>query len=188
MKKIISLYGLPACGKTTQAVKISEKYGLYQFGMGEKVRAEIKADTELGKKIKNINDQGLLIPDELIVELLKEVSDLATSSGIVFDGFPRLADQAKILDDILATVGAEISYFYYLNISPEEAIQRIDARAAVEGRADDKDKNVVKNRMDVFRKESTALIAYYREQGKLKEIDGEKTIEEVFTEIENDLK
>jgi adenylate kinase len=183
MKKIISLYGLPACGKTTQAEKLAKKYGFYQFGMGDKIRAEIKSGSELGKKIAVMNDAGILVPDELMIQLIKNCGDQAKKTGMVFDGFPRMVSQAEMLDKILGDTGLTVDIFFYLQISRTEAINRINKRAALTGRNDDQDLEVVNNRIGVFNEQSAALMDYYRRQEKLVEIDGEKNIEEVFLEI-----
>jgi adenylate kinase len=183
MKNIISLYGLPACGKTTQAEKLFKKFGLYQFGMGDKIRAEIQSGSELGQKIRVMNDAGVLVPDELMIEIVKHCGNQAKETGMIFDGFPRMLSQAKMLDAILTEAGIKIDKFFYLKISQEEAVNRINKRAALTGRADDKDLDVVNNRIGVFREQSSILIDYYRQQNKLVEIDGEQDIENVFSEI-----
>jgi adenylate kinase len=183
MNKIISIYGLPACGKTTQAEKLVKKFGLYYFGMGEKIRAEIQAGTELGKKMESMHNSGVLIPDELMFQIIKNCGEQAKKSGIVFDGFPRIVEQAEMLDNILAGANFKSDKFFYLKISREEAIRRLNARAALTGRVDDKDIDAVNNRFDVFEEQSSGLINYYRERKKLVEIDGEKSIEEVYEEI-----
>lgn len=183
MKNIISLYGLPACGKTTQAEKLFKKFGLYQFGMGDKIRAEIQSGSELGQKIKVMNDAGILVPDELMIEIIRHCGNQAKATGIIFDGFPRIVSQAQMLDKILNEAGLKIDKFFYLKISQEEAVRRIDKRAELTGRADDKDSDVVNNRIVVFKEQSSILIDYYRQQNKLVEIDGERDIEKVFLEI-----
>ncbi len=188
MKKVISLYGLPACGKTTQAEKLSKEFGLYQFGMGDRIRAEIQSGSELGQKIKVMNDAGVLVPDELMIEIIKHCGDQARETGMIFDGFPRMASQAEMLDDILSKSGLTIDRLFYLKISREEAIRRINERAAITGRADDKDLDAVNNRLGVFNEQSTALLDHYRKQGKLIEIDGGKDIETVFASIKSSLK
>jgi adenylate kinase len=187
MHKIISLYGLPACGKTTQAELLNKKYGFYQFGMGDKIRAEIQSGSELGQKIKIMNDAGTLVPDELMIEIIKNCGDQAKETGIVFDGFPRVAGQAMMLDEILAKAGTKIDKFFYLKISRAEAVRRIKARAEATGRADDKDLDVINNRIGVFNEQSEKLIEYYCRQKKLAEINGEKSIEEVFMAIRAEL-
>jgi len=183
MGKIISLYGLPACGKTTQAKKVATEFSLVQFGMGDRLRAEIESQSELGQKVKSYVDQGILITDELMAEVIKHVGPDIQTKGIVFDGFPRLISQAKMLDAITTELDAEVNAFIYLKISPAEALRRIEARSQTGNRADDKDAAAINNRMDIFKQESTILMDYYRAQNKLVEIDGEMGIEEVYEEI-----
>lgn len=187
MKKVINLYGLPASGKTTQAELLAKKYGFYQFGMGDRLRAEINSESELGQKIKKTVADGLLVSDELIAGVLQNIQEPARTTGIVFDGFPRMIPQAKLLDQIMAEVNLEVDLFILLNIDPSTAESRIANRAALTGRADDKDQEVVNNRLDVFRQESQPLINYYKAQGKFLEINGEQAIEKVFQDIEKHL-
>lgn len=188
MHKIISIYGLPACGKTTQAEKLNKEFGLYHFGMGNKIRAEINAGTELGKKIETMHNGGILIPDELMIQIIKNCGQQAEETGMVFDGFPRMISQAEMLEKILAEKKLTIDKFFCLKISREEAIKRLNARAAITGRADDTDLDAINNRFGVFQEQSAGLMDYYRQQGKLIEIDGEKSIEEVYGEICANLK
>jgi adenylate kinase len=187
MKKVIVLYGLAAAGKTTQADLLAKKYGLYQFGMGDRLRAEINSGSELGQKIADTVAQGLLVSDELITGVLQNVQQPAQETGIIFDGFPRMVPQAELLDKIMAEVGLEVDAFILLDITVEEAEKRIAARAEATGRSDDKDKSVVNNRLEVFRQESEPLIARYQETGKFIRIDGSQAIEKVFAEIEKHL-
>ena len=187
MGKIIVLYGLAAAGKTTQAELLFKKYGLYQFGMGDKLRAEIEADTELGKKIQETVANGRLVSDELIQGVLQGIKTQAQETGIVFDGFPRMMPQAKLLDEMLTEVNLGVDLFVLLKVSLEEVERRIAARATSGGRADDKDQAVINNRLEVFRKESIPLINHYQAKNKFVEIDGEKSITEVFAEIEEHL-
>jgi adenylate kinase len=184
MKKIISLYGLAAAGKTTQADLLCKKYGFQQFGMGETLRAEISSGSELGTEIKKSVDKGVLIPDELMTQILEKIGASIKETGIVFDGFPRMVPQAEMLDKIVKENGLDVDLFILLNISFEEAQKRINNRAEKTGRADDKDPKVVGNRLDVFRQESVPLISYYKSREKFVEIDGEMSIKEVFNEIE----
>jgi adenylate kinase len=184
MKKIISLYGLAAAGKTTQADLLCEKYGFRQFGMGETLRAEIESGSELGQEIKKSVDQGVLIPNELMEQVLKKIDVSIKETGLVFDGFPRMIPQAKMLDKIMTEMNLDFDLFILLDISYGEAQKRISDRAEVGGRADDKDPKVVANRLEVFRQESTQLIDYYQKQGKFVRINGSLSIPEVFAEIE----
>ena len=130
MGKIIVLYGLPAAGKTTQADLLFKKYGLYQFGMGDKLRAEINSGTELGKKIQETVTNGRLVSDDLIIQVLHNVQEQAKTTGIVFDGFPRMAPQAKLLDEMLEEIGLTVDRFILLAITPSEAEKRIDPDSA----------------------------------------------------------
>ncbi len=184
MGKIISIYGLAAAGKTTQAELLCKKYGFYQFGMGEKLRAEINSGSELGEKIKATVASGLLVSNDLIKEVLQNVKSQARETGIVFDGFPRMVPQAELLDEMLLEINLSVDLFILLKVSPEEVLRRISARAETDGRDDDKDPGVVASRLAVFEQESIPLIAHYKSQGKFVEIDGEKSIEEVFSEID----
>ncbi|MEI6835928.1 MAG: nucleoside monophosphate kinase [Candidatus Falkowbacteria bacterium] len=183
MGKIIILYGLPAAGKTTQAKMIAEKYGLYHFAMGEKLREQIASGSELGQKIKSTVDSGLLVSDELILEVLRDVKNQAIATGIIFDGFPRIVDQAILLDQMLAEVDLEVSALCLLKISSEAVDRRISDRIALENRGDDKDKSVVENRMNVFLKESIPLSSHYRDKNKFYELDGEEPIENIFQKL-----
>ncbi len=188
MKKIICLYGLPACGKTTQASKLIEDYGYSYFGMGERLRAEVASDSNLGKKIKSYVEGGTLIPDDCMIEVIKNVGAEIKEKGVVFDGFPRMISQAYMLEDIIKEIDMKVDAFICLNVSPEEALRRIEDRAKINNRHDDKDANAIKNRMDVFKQESIVLMDYYRSQNKLVEINGEMSIENVYTKIKEELK
>lgn len=183
MGKIIIMYGLPASGKTTQAKKIADKYGLYHFAMGEKLREQIASGSELGEKIKETVDSGLLVSDELILEVLRDVKKQASETGIVFDGFPRIIDQAILLDQMLSEVSLEVNAMCLLKISSNEVERRINDRIAVDNRIDDKDKNVVENRMNVFLKESIPLSKHYQDKNKFYELDGEASIDNIFNKI-----
>ncbi|MGI5827273.1 MAG: adenylate kinase [Patescibacteria group bacterium] len=183
MKKVIVMYGLPASGKSTQAKLLEEKYGWHHFSMGEKLRALIESGSEVGAKAKEIVENGLLVPDDIILAALGSVAEQAKTVGLVFDGFPRKQEQAVMLDELLAATGVKVSACILLEVSDETVHQRISRRLAVAVRKDDQDSAVIQNRINVFRKESLPLCAHYETQGKLYRLDGEKSIEEVFTEI-----
>jgi len=183
MGKIICLYGLPACGKTTQAVKINNEFNLIQFGMGDRLREEIASGSELGQKIKSYVDAGTLISDDLMKQVIENVGESIKDKGIIFDGFPRMISQAKMLEEICQNIDKEIDYFFYLKVSHDEALKRLTERAKITGRSDDLNPEAVKSRMSVFDTESKILLKYYQKNGKLIEIDGEMSIEDVYNEI-----
>ncbi len=187
MGKIICLYGLAASGKTTQAELIKNDFGFIQFGMGDRLREEIASGSDLGQKIKTFVDAGVLINDELMMEVIKNVGPEIKENGIIFDGFPRMLSQAKMLEKVAAELGEDVYKFFYLKISPEEALKRIAARAELSERSDDKDEDAIKNRFGVFERESKILLDYYGQNGKLIEINGELSIEKVYNEIKKNL-
>jgi len=187
MGKIICLYGLPACGKTTQAEKIRAEFSYVQFGMGDRLRDEIASGSNLGQEIKIFVDSGKLIPDELMEQIIKNVGEKIKDNGIIFDGFPRMMSQILMLEKISQELDREINKCFYLKVKPETAIARIEARAATSGRGDDKDIEAIKNRLDTFNRESKVILDYYGQHNKLVEIDGELSIEEVYQEIKKHL-
>ncbi|MDD3435411.1 MAG: nucleoside monophosphate kinase, partial [Patescibacteria group bacterium] len=124
-----------------------------------------------------------LVPDDIILAALGPVAEQAQNTGIIFDGFPRKQEQALILDKLLADTGAKVDACILLEVSGETVQKRINSRLSVETRLDDQDSAIVKNRVDVFKQESTPLCAYYETQNKLHRLDGEKSIEEIFEKI-----
>ena len=187
MKKVISIYGLPASGKTTQAEKLNQEFGWIQFGMGDRLREEIASGSELGKEIEKSVSAGVLIPDELMIQIIKNLGPQIKEHGIIFDGFPRMYSQTLMSEEILKEIDMEFDKFFLLEVSAEEALRRIEARSATSGRADDKDADAIKNRMGVFERESKILIDYYQKIGKLVIINGELSIDEVYEEIKKHL-
>ena len=185
MKKIISLYGQPVCGKTTQALLLQKNYGFSIFGMGETLRAEIASGSKLGQKIKPAVDAGLLIPDECMEQIISNAGEKANEVGLVFDGFPRMVSQAEMLKKVTAEAGLKSDAFIYLRLDAPEALRRIKNRAALgqAERGDDLDEQAIKNRFAAFEKQSVPLLDYYRKQNKLHEIDGSLSIEGVYEEI-----
>ncbi len=207
--KIIML-GAPGAGKGTQAKKIAEKYGIPHISTGDIFRANIKNGTELGKKAKTYMDQGALVPDELVVDLVVDrVGQEDAKNGYVLDGFPRTIPQAEALDKALAAINDKVDYAINVEVPDENIINRMSGRRAcvdcggtyhikynptkVEGVCDacggklilrDDDKpETVKNRLSVYHEQTQPLIDYYSKQGILKEVDGTVDMEEVFNAI-----
>ena len=207
--KIIVL-GAPGAGKGTQAMKIAEKYQIPHISTGDIFRANIKEGTELGKKAKSYMDQGQLVPDELTLELIMDrFQNPDCANGYVLDGFPRTIPQAEALTEALAKKGETIDYAINVEVPDENIINRMGGRRAclacgstyhivyaptrVEGICDrcgeklvlrDDDKpETVKNRLNVYHNQTQPLIEYYTRQGKLAEVDGTQSMEDVFNAI-----
>ncbi len=207
--KIIML-GAPGAGKGTQAKMIADKYQIPHISTGDIFRANIKNGTELGKKAKTFMDQGLLVPDELVVDLVVDrVQQDDCNGGYVLDGFPRTIPQAEALDIALEKLGTGIDFAINVEVPDENIINRMSGRRAcvacgatyhivhiptkVEGICDrcgaelilrDDDKpETVKKRLDVYHEQTQPLIDYYTKSGSLVEVDGTKDMSEVFASI-----
>ena len=180
----IVMLGAPGAGKGTQAARIAETHGIPHISTGEMLRAAIAAGSELGRKVKEIVESGALVPDELIVEVIRErLSQPDAQSGFVLDGFPRTIGQAEALDTLLAELGRPLEHVLELELSEETAVERMLGRAAEQGRADDTPE-VIKNRFEVYRRQTEPLSNYYRSTGTLVVIDSSPGMDEVFAEIE----
>ena len=206
----IIMFGAPGAGKGTQAKKIAAKYGIPHISTGDIFRANIKEGTELGKKAKTYMDQGLLVPDELVVDLVVDrLQQDDCKKGYVLDGFPRTIPQAESLDAALAKAGEKMEYAIDVNVPDENIVTRMGGRRAcvgcgatyhivynptkVEGicdtcgeklilRDDDKPETVQK-RLGVYHEQTQPLIDYYTKAGILKEVDGTVDMEDVFQSI-----
>ena len=207
--KIIML-GAPGAGKGTQAKKIAAKYDIPHISTGDIFRANIKNGTELGNKAKTYMDQGLLVPDELVVDLVVDrVQQDDCKNGYVLDGFPRTIPQAECLTEALNKLGSKIDYAIDVDVPDDNIVKRMGGRRAcvkcgatyhvvfaapkVEGKCDacgadtvlrDDDKpETVQKRLAVYHEQTQPLIDYYTTQGVLKTVDGTRDLNEVFQEI-----
>ena len=207
--KIIML-GAPGAGKGTQAKKIAEKYAIPHISTGDIFRANIKNGTELGQKAKGYMDQGLLVPDELVVDLVADrVKQDDCKNGYVLDGFPRTIPQAEALDHALAEMGEKMDYAINVEVPDENIVNRMSGRRACvdcgatyhivyaptkeDGVCDkcggslilrDDDKpETVKKRLGVYHDQTQPLIDYYAKKNVLAEVDGTKDMEDVFNDI-----
>ncbi len=178
----IVIFGAPGSGKGTQSDKIIENYHLFHISTGDVLRDNIRRDTELGKTAKGYIDQGQLVPDELIIDILAQVLDEnkdKASEGVIFDGFPRTIPQAEALEQLLADRGTRIDAVVGLEVPEEELIKRILLRGQQSGRADDNEETARK-RLEVYHNQTSPLKAYYEEQGKYRAINGLGTIDGIF--------
>ena len=209
--KIIML-GAPGAGKGTQAKMLADKYSIPHISTGDIFRANIKNGTELGKKAKEYMDKGLLVPDELVVDLvIDRFKEDDCKNGYILDGFPRTIPQAEALDKALEGIGDKVDYAVNVEVPDENIITRMGGRRAcvgcgatyhvvfnptkIEGQCDrcgeslilrDDDKpETVKKRLDVYHEQTQPLIDYYTKSGVIKEVDGTKDMKEVFEDIVN---
>ena len=179
----IVIFGAPGSGKGTQSARIVEKYGINHISTGDVLRAEIKAGTELGKTAKGYIDQGQLLPDALIIDILASTLDsFKESKGVIFDGFPRTIAQAEALKKMLAERGQEVSVMLDLDVPEDELMTRLIKRGQESGRADDNEETI-KKRVVVYHSQTSPLIDWYKNEGKYLLIQGVGTMEGIFAEI-----
>ena len=179
----VVIFGAPGSGKGTQSERIVEKYGINHISTGDVLRAEIKNGTELGKTAKGYIDQGQLIPDELMIDILASVFDsFKDSKGVIFDGFPRTIAQAEALKKMLAERGQDVSVMVDLEVPEDELMVRLIKRGKDSGRADDNEETI-KKRLHVYHSQTAPLIDWYKNEKKYQHINGLGTMEGIFAEI-----
>lgn len=207
--KIVML-GAPGAGKGTQAIKIADKYGIPHVSTGDIFRANIKGGTELGKKAKSYIDKGELVPDEVTIGmLLDRIAEEDCKDGYVLDGFPRTIPQAESLTKALAEKGEKLDYAIDIEVPDDNIVKRMSGRGACPKcgatyhivyaapkvpnvcdncgseliiRSDDKPETV-QDRLSVYHKQTEPLIAYYKEEGILRTVDGTQDLPKVFEDV-----
>jgi len=173
------ILGAPGSGKGTQGALLSTRLAIPKISTGDLLRAAVKDGTPLGTKAKGFMDQGLLVPDEIILGLIAEVlRSPAAQQGVLMDGFPRTLAQAEAVDALLAAQGRAVDRVLLIDVAEEALIDRMVKRAAIEGRADDTPETI-RRRQEVYREQTEPLIAFYDERGLVTRVDGEGTIEEI---------
>lgn len=183
MKNYI-IFGPPGAGKGSQAVILSKKYNLKHISTGDILREEIKNGSKLGLKVKTLLDEGVLVSDEVIMEIIESVIDHSGQySGFLYDGFPRTLNQLLALDKMLERHSLEIDAVISLVVEEDVLIKRMLRRAEIEGRADDANIDVVKKRIETYRQQTEPLIEYFEKRGNYYEFQGNTTIEKNFIEI-----
>lgn len=187
---IVVLFGPPAAGKGTQAKRIHEKYGVAHLSTGDMLRAAISAGTEVGRQAKAIMDAGDLVPDEVVIGIIADrMTQRDCAKGVVFDGFPRTLGQAKALDVMLAKSHSAVRHVLVMDVDQVQLTKRVENRAA-EARANgepvrkDDDPEVFKDRLRVYNRDTAPILPYYDGQGKIRRIDGMRSIEAVAAQIE----
>lgn len=211
----ILLIGPQGSGKGTQAQKLVEKFALAYVEMGSLFRKIIKEDTPLGNQSRELVEKGILVPDDVVIKILNEYLDkIGRFDGIVFDGFPRIVSQAQYFEKFLAEREKKIDLVFYLSLSREETLKRLTNRRICdkcgqiynlltkppkkEGFCDicgerltlrsDESPEVINTRLNEFLQKTQPLVKFYRQKGILEEIDGNRPVEEIFTDVVNRLK
>lgn len=204
----IVLLGAPGAGKGTQAQRLVADYGVAHISTGDLLRAAVKAQSELGVAAKKYMDAGELVPDQLVIDLVKErlAADDA-QKGFILDGFPRNTTHAVTLDTELAAMGRELDGALLVDVPAEVIIDRLSSRRTCRDcgytagpdttvcpscagemyQRDDDKPETIKNRLDVYEKNTSPLVEYYRGQGILKVVDGNRDIDLVYTDVKAEL-
>ncbi|WP_251159205.1 adenylate kinase [Caniella muris] len=200
----IVLLGAPGAGKGTQAQKLVEEFGFDHISTGDLLRAAVKAGTELGKEAKGYMDAGKLVPDSVVIGLVKErLGTPEAAAGFILDGFPRNTSQAESLDAELAGMGVSLDAALLVSVEPEVIVERLSSRrtcrtcgytgtAADETcprdggemyQRDDDKPETIKQRLDVYEESTAPLVGYYRDKGLLREVDGDRSQDEVYADV-----
>ena len=176
-------FGPPGSGKGTQAKLLAEKLKTPHISLGDMLRAEVKKESEIGQRAKEIMNAGHLVPDELTIELTRQrISQPDCQPGFILDGYPRSEAQAEALDQMLKEMNLKLDYVVYFKVNEEETIKRLLRRAELEGRADDNEKSI-RTRFEVYAKQTEPLLKRYEGSGKLATVPATGTIEEVFERL-----
>ena len=186
MKKIV-LLGPPGSGKGTQSKFLVEEFGFIQVSTGDLLRDQVQQkNSSMGKEINEIMKSGELVPDKIVIQLIIEKISLYKEKNIIFDGFPRNINQAKVLDESLEKISVSLDEAIFIDVDYEILKERIVSRINESGdqnkRSDDNIQTLVK-RIDVYKQNTLPIVEYYREKGILKEINGMLKIEEVSQQI-----
>lgn len=180
----ILILGPQGSGKGTQAKRLAESRGLAHVATGDILRAAVATGSELGRRVQPILERGDLVPDDLMIDLIRD--RLEREDGYVLDGFPRTLPQAEALDAMLAEIDKPLDAVILLQVSDEVATERLQARAAAEGRADDAP-DAIRNRLRLYHELTEPVVERHRADGTLLAVDGEGTVDEVAADIEDAL-
>ncbi len=179
---VVLLMGPPGAGKGTQAALLAQSRGLTKLSTGDMLRDHVRRGTELGVKAKSLMDEGVLVPDDLIISMVREELDRMDPVRVLLDGFPRTTGQAEALDALLREQRAPIDAVVVLSVDSEELVRRLMGRSAAEGRSDDNE-DTIRTRMQVYQEQTRPLLDYYRSAGKLHRVDGVGSESEVSQRI-----
>ena len=204
----IVLLGGPGAGKGTQAQRLVAEYGVAHISTGDLLRAAIKNGTELGKQAKSYMDKGQLVPDELVVNLVKErLADDDAKKGFILDGFPRNTAQAVVLDSELKDMGLALDAAVLVDVDPDVIVKRLSSRRTCKNcgytapagvdvcprcggemyQRDDDKPETIQRRLDVYQNQTAPLIEYYKGHGLLKTVNGEQAVDDVYKDMKEQL-
>jgi adenylate kinase len=180
----IVLFGPPGAGKGTQSEKLIEAFQLVHLSTGDILRNEIAQKTHSGLEAKKLMDQGLLVPDEVVIRMIEDRIDAnRNAKGFIFDGFPRTTAQAKALDQMLSKKDSSISMMLALQVDDEELLKRLLNRGKESGRPDDQNPEVIGRRISEYNLKTAPLMEYYSAQGKFHSIDGIGSVDDIFERL-----
>jgi len=177
------LFGPPGAGKGTQANFIVEKYNVAHISTGDVLREAVKNKTEVGLHAKSFMDKGELVPDSVVIEIIKQKITSLIDMKFMLDGFPRTVPQAEALDKMLGELGVNLDVVVFLDVDDEEVVQRIMKRQELENRQDDTE-DVVRNRLNVYRDQTSPLGEFYNNKAILKKINGIGSVEDISEKID----
>lgn len=177
------IFGPPGAGKGTQSEKLIAKYNLFHVSTGDLFRKHIKEQTDLGKRVVEYTNNGILVPDEITIAMLKGVLDENKGvTGFIFDGFPRTVTQAEMLDKFMKEQGTAIHAVIALDVTEDEVRTRLAKRKEIEGRSDDEEEKINKRVFEYYNK-TMHVLPYYHAQGKLHKINGVGEVTTIFNNI-----
>ena len=180
----IVLFGPPGAGKGTQSQKLISKYNLVHLSTGDLLRAQIADGTTLGLKAKKLMDEGLLVPDEVVIGMIDSaLQSNKQAAGFIFDGFPRTVPQAQSLDELIAKYDSGISCMIALEVAEEELVTRLLERGKTSNRPDDQDETKIRRRVTVYNNETAQVAGYYATQQKFHALNGIGPIDGIFGQI-----
>ena len=178
------LFGPPGAGKGTQALFLAQTFNLIHLSTGDLLRQEIAAHTALGRMADELISKGELVPDSMVISLIgTKLKMPGTTSGFIFDGFPRTVPQARALDTLLQTHHAKVSAMLCLEVDKQELINRLLKRGLTSGREDDADAGTIEKRINIYNIKTAPLIDYYANQGKYHPIHGTGDIAEIAARL-----
>lgn len=178
------LFGPPGSGKGTQAAKLVDKYNLLHISTGDLFRYEMGNDTPLGQEAKSYIQKGELVPDSVTIGMLhNKVVANPEVEGYIFDGFPRTVAQAEALDALMKEMETSISKLILLSVDDNEIVTRLLERGKTSGRSDDQKEDTIRNRIKIFKNETSPVFDYYAEQEKAVQVEGIGSIDDIFSRL-----